>query len=142
MFGLLLWVADRWLPPGRDERHPGFGAALGMGMAQALALVPGVSRSGITITAGRAGGLSRVAAARLSFLLATPITFGAVLLKARHLPHDVPAGTLAVGVLASAVVGLLAIRGLLRWLQRAGFAVFFVYRALLAAALVAFVLAT
>jgi len=142
VFGLLLWAADRWLPPGRDDRRPGFGFALGMGMAQALALVPGVSRSGITITAGRAGGLSRVAAARLSFLLATPITFGAVLLKARHLPHDVPAGTLAVGVVTSAVVGLLAIRGLLRWLQRAGFAVFFAYRALLAAVLVAFVLAS
>ena len=108
-----------------------------MGLAQALALVPGVSRSGITITAGRVAGFSRVAAARLSFLLATPITLGAVLLKARHLPLDVPPASLAVGVVTSAVVGVLAIRVLLRWLARAGFGVFFAYRAALALLLLA-----
>ena len=140
VFGLVLWLADRFLPAGKDASRPSWGSALGMGMAQALALVPGVSRSGITITAGRVAGFSRVAAARLSFLLATPITFGALLLKVRDVPHDVPPGTLAVGVLTSAVVGLLAIRGLLRWLQRAGFGAFFVYRALLAAVIVVFLL--
>jgi len=140
VFGALLWAADRFLPTGRDDSKPGWGTALGMGCAQALALVPGVSRSGITITAGRMSGLSRVAAARLSFLLATPITLGAVLLKLRHLPHDVPPGTLAVGVVSSAVVGVVAIRGLLRWLQHAGFGVFFAYRAALALILFAAVL--
>src|SRR5262249_7902469 len=100
---------------------------------QTLALVPGVSRSGITLTAGRACGLARVSAARFSFLLATPITFGALLLETRHLPHDLPVGTLAIGVLAAAVTGFLAIRGLIRWLGRAGFGVFCVYRLLLAA---------
>jgi len=131
VFGFLLWAADRFLPPGRDTARPGWGVALGLGFAQALALVPGVSRSGVTITAGRAAGLSRMSAARFSFLLATPITLGAVLLKARDLPHDVPATTLAIGVVTSAVVGMLAIRWLLRWLQRAGFGVFFLYRTLL-----------
>jgi len=137
VFGFLLWAVDRRFPPGREASRPGFGAALGMGLAQALALVPGVSRSGITITAGRVAGFSRVAAARLSFLLATPITLGAVLLKARHLPLDVPPASLAVGVVTSAVVGVLAIRVLLRWLARAGFGVFFAYRAALALLLLA-----
>jgi undecaprenyl-diphosphatase len=131
-FGFVLWAVDRALAPGRDQGRPGWGAALGLGLAQALALVPGVSRSGITITAGRVAGFSRVAAARLSFLLATPITLGAVLLKLRHMPLDVPPATLAVGVITSAVVGVLAIRGLLHWLARAGFGVFFVYRAAVA----------
>ena len=108
-----------------------------MGAAQALALVPGVSRSGVTMTAGRAAGLDRVAAARFSFLLATPITFGAGLLELRHLSNDVPAATLVAGVASAAVVGLLAIRGLLRWLARAGFAAFFAYRVALAALILA-----
>jgi undecaprenyl-diphosphatase len=137
VFGFLLWAVDRWRGEGRETMAPGWGTALLMGFAQALALVPGVSRSGVTITAGRAAGLARVSAARFSFLLATPITLGAVLLKVRHMPHDVSRAALAVGVVTSALVGLLAIRGLLRWLQRAGFGVFFAYRAALGLALLA-----
>src|SRR4029077_12228972 len=83
IFGFVLWAVDRARPPGRDEAAPGWGTCLTVGCAQALALVPGVSRSGITITAGRAAGLSRVSAARFSFLLATPITFGAGLVELR-----------------------------------------------------------
>lgn len=135
VFGFLLWFVDRMRPPGRNDAEPGWGTCLGMGCAQALALVPGVSRSGVTITAGRGLGLSRVAAARFSFLLATPITFGAGVLELRHLPHDLPLGTLAIGVACAAVTGFLAIRGLIAWLSRAGFGVFFVYRVVFAALL-------
>jgi undecaprenyl-diphosphatase len=131
-FGLLLWGVDR-AAPSAHEGIPGWGAALVMGAAQALALVPGVSRSGVTITAGRAMGQTRLSAARFSFLLATPITFGAGLLELRHLPHDLPLGTLAIGVGAAAVTGFIAIRGLLAWLGRAGFGVFFAYRLAFAA---------
>ncbi len=137
VFGLLLWLADRGRPGGRHEDVPGWGTSLFVGFAQALALVPGVSRSGITMTAGRAAGLDRVSAARFSFLLATPITFGAGLVEARHLPHDLPVAALAVGVATSAVVGLLAIHGLIRWLGRAGFAVFFAYRVVVAGLILA-----
>jgi undecaprenyl-diphosphatase len=132
IFGFLLWWVDRASPPGTEPREPGWGACLVVGAAQALALVPGVSRSGVTITAGRALGLSRVGAARFSFLLATPITFGAGLLELRHLSSDLSPVTLAVGVIAAAVTGFLAIHGLIRWLGRAGFGVFFAYRAALA----------
>ncbi len=144
-FGFLLWWVDRTRPAGDDSRTdplelPGWGVCLGVGCAQALALVPGVSRSGVTITAGRALGVPRVAAARLSFLLATPITFGAGLLELRHLSPELPAGVLGLGVGTAAVTGFLAIRGLLRWLNRAGFGAFFAYRAAFALAIVLFMI--
>lgn len=135
IFGVTLWAVDRFAPAGRGDRGAGWGAALGMGFAQCLALVPGVSRSGITMTAGRAGGLDRVSAARFSFMLATPITFGALLLKLRHMPNDVPAPTMLVGVVSAALVGILSIRVLLGMLRRTGFGAFAVYRVALAAAL-------
>jgi undecaprenyl-diphosphatase len=137
VFGFLLWWVDKVAPSRDGEEIPGWRECLLIGAAQALALVPGVSRSGITMTAGRALGVSRVAAARFSFLLATPITFGAGLLEMRHLSPDLPAGTLAIGVVSAAIVGLLAIRGLLRWLAHAGFGAFFVYRLVVAAILIA-----
>jgi undecaprenyl-diphosphatase len=138
VFGFLLWWVDRVRPQNDDA--PGFGAALWIGLAQAVSLVPGVSRSGVTMTAGRAVGLKRVAAARFSFLLATPITFGAGLLELRKLPADLPHATLLVGTLTAAITGLLAIRLLLRWVTKAGFGAFFLYRVALAAVIVAHVL--
>ena len=145
VFGFLLWWVDRVRPAGAAAgadplRLPGWLTCLAVGCAQALALVPGVSRSGITLTAGRALAVPRVEAARLAFLLATPITFGAGLLELRKLSTDLSAATLAIGVATSAVTGFLAIRGLLRWLGRAGFAAFFVYRVVLALAIVVFML--
>jgi len=137
VFGFLLWWVDRVRPMGPRLEVPGWGVCLAIGCAQALALVPGVSRSGITITAARLLGVERVSAARFSFLLATPITLGAGLVELRHLSPDLPASTLALGVVTAAVVGFLAIRGLLRWLSGAGFGVFFAYRAALALVILA-----
>ena len=132
IFGFLLWWVDRKAPVLRDG-PPDWRTAMMMGTAQALSLVPGVSRSGITMTAGRGAGLSRVAAARFSFLLATPITFGAGLLELRHLDTSgVAPAVMIAGVVSAAIVGVLAIRGLIAWLSRAGFAAFFAYRVALA----------
>ena len=140
-FGLLLWAADGLSRPGRDDRAPGWGPAIGVGLAQALALVPGVSRSGITMTAGRAFGLSRLASARFSFLLSMPITLAAVmytlLVKSRELSHSMPASTLLVGVASSALFGFLAIRFLLGVLRRTGFWVFGLYRVVFGLGLIA-----
>jgi len=141
VFGVLLWAADRFSRPGRDDRVPGWGSAIGVGLAQCLSLVPGVSRSGITMTAGRAFGLTRLASARFSFLLSMPITLAAVMYtllgKSRELSHAIPVSTLLVGVASSALFGFLAIRFLLGLLRRTGFGVFALYRVFLALGLFA-----
>lgn len=136
VFGLLLWFADRWVKRAEDRRVPGWGTALLVGFAQCLALVPGVSRSGITMTAGRFAGLSRVSAARFSFMLSTPITLAAVvytgLLKSHHLLLEMPVSTLLIGIGSSALFGFLAIRFMLGLLRHTGFGVFAAYRTILA----------
>lgn len=141
LFGLLLWWVDRQSPTRAGTGFPpGWGTTLAVGAAQAVALVPGVSRSGVTMTAGRAAGLSRVEAARFSFLLGTPITFGAGLLELRHMAEGPPPALVAIGIVTSAVVGFLAIRVLMRWLGRAGFGAFCVYRIAFAIVIVVHVL--
>jgi undecaprenyl-diphosphatase len=135
-FGLLLWAADRFSKRAEDVRVPSWRTALGVGLAQCLALVPGVSRSGITMTAGRLAGLSRVSAARFSFLLSTPITLAAVAYKALkdsdQLLGHLPMSTLLLGMASSALFSFLAIRFMLGMLRRTGFGVFAVYRVVLA----------
>jgi undecaprenyl-diphosphatase len=114
----------------------GYPHALAIGVAQAFALAPGVSRSGATISAGLALGLTREAAARYAFLLATPITAGAGLLQLRHLLRDgvLPdeRAAFALGIAASFLVGLASIGFLLRYLRRSSLLSFVVYRAALA----------
>jgi len=137
VFGVLLWLADR-TPPRRGMSDLGPGAAIAVGFAQSLALMPGVSRSGITITAARFLGLDRDSAARISFLLLIPIVFGASLWKGvtEVLLGDLPpgsAGPFLVGMIASAASGLLAIWGLLGYVRRHDYTLFVVYRLLLAA---------
>jgi undecaprenyl-diphosphatase len=139
LFGVILWLADR-VPPGRTMDAIGWKGAVGIGLAQCLALMPGVSRSGVTITAARLLRLDRDEAARLSFLLLVPIVFGAAVLKGvkdvvlEGLPPG-SAGPFVVGMLAAAVVGLVAIWGLLGYVRRHTYTVFVVYRLALSAAI-------
>jgi undecaprenyl-diphosphatase len=140
VFGFLLWWVDRVRPQSDSRTIPGWGTGMVVGLAQVLSLVPGVSRSGVTITAGRAMGESRVAAARFSFLLATPITLGAGLLELKHIEPGLSTSVVLAGVVSAAVVGWLAIRALLKMLQRVGFGTFFAYRVLVAGAILAHVL--
>jgi undecaprenyl-diphosphatase len=128
--GLLLFAADR-RPTGTKE-EPGAGGGFLVGVAQSLALVPGVSRSGITMVAGLWLGLTRPAAARFSFLLGTPAILGAVVLNAKEILAGPPL-VMAAGMIASAVSGYLAIGFLLRHVTRAGFTPFALYRIALAA---------
>jgi undecaprenyl-diphosphatase len=130
---VLMWLADRWSGQRRKLADLGYRDALLVGLAQALALWPGVSRSGATITAGLALDMTRETAARFSFLLATPITVGAGAYKLLKdvLLTGVPTGeglAFAAGMLASFLVGLVAIGFLLRFVQRNSLAVFVVYR--------------
>jgi undecaprenyl-diphosphatase len=144
-FGIVLWWADRRAAT-REMGDLGLRAAVGMGLAQCLALMPGVSRSGVTITAGRLFGLDRDSAARFSFLLLIPTVLGAVLLKGVKdvLLGELPAGwegPFLVGTLAAAGSGLLAISALLGYVRRHDYSLFVVYR-LLAAAIVLLLIAT
>jgi undecaprenyl-diphosphatase len=134
----ILWLADRWGARDKGVNDVTFPLALGIGVAQAVALVPGISRSGISISAARLAGLDRAAAARFSFLMATPVTAGAALFEVRRLVTgeagvDVSVGPLVVGMLASFVAGALAIGFLLRYLRTSSLDVFVGYRIILAA---------
>ena len=141
----LLWFADR-APQERAMGDLGMRHAVAMGLAQALALAPGVSRSGITITAGRLMRLDRDAAARFSFLLLLPTVLGALLLKGVGdvLLGDLPdgwQGPFLVGTLASLASGLLAIDWLLGYVRRHTYDIFVWYR-LIAAAIILLVIAS
>ena len=138
VFAIVLYVADR-TPARRKMSDLSLGTALAVGFAQTLALAPGVSRSGITISAARFLGLERDDAARFSFLLLIPTVFGAVLFTGVKdvLLGELPpgsAGPFFVGTVAAAVSGLAAISGLLGYVRRHDYSLFVVYRLLAAAA--------
>ncbi|MCA1587528.1 MAG: undecaprenyl-diphosphate phosphatase [Chloroflexi bacterium] len=138
-----LWLADRFGAGRRQVDELSTPSALAIGVSQALALLPGISRSGATITAGLALGLNREAAARFSFLLATPITLGAGLYGSRRLLTVTHTQTewlaIAVGFVVAAISGLIAIGFLLAWLRRRSVTIFSVYRMGFAAVIVVLV---
>ena len=113
-----------------DEIKPA--SALVIGVLQCLALIPGVSRSGITITAGLMLGFTRESAARFSFLISLPIVAGAALLKSLHLlRHGIPAGEglpMLVGIGVSALTGYISVAFLLRFVQKQSLSPFVWYR--------------
>jgi undecaprenyl-diphosphatase len=145
VFALVLWLVDR-RPATKDAYELSLKQGLAVGIAQALALMPGVSRSGITITAGRLFRLDRDAAARLSFLLLVPTVLGAVVLKGVKdvLLGDLPPGwkgPFVVGVLSAWGTGLLAIQWLLGYVRRHTYGLFVVYRLVVAALIVLLIVA-
>jgi undecaprenyl-diphosphatase len=145
VFAGVLWLVDR-RPATRQAHELSLKEGFAVGVAQALALAPGVSRSGITISAGRLFDLDRDAAARLSFLLLVPTVLGAVVLKGVQdvVLGDLPEGwkgPFAVGVLAAWGTGLLAIQWLLGYVRRHTYGLFVVYR-LIAAAIIVLLIVT
>ncbi|MDT8438498.1 MAG: undecaprenyl-diphosphate phosphatase [Wenzhouxiangellaceae bacterium] len=139
-FGLLLGLADRYGRRIHELDRLGIGSALLIGLAQALALVPGTSRSGITITAGLLLGLTRQAAARYSFLLAIPIIAAAGgwgFVRGLAAGGEFEAGQFALGALASGLFAWATIALFLAWLQRAGMLPFVIYRLVLGVFLLA-----
>jgi undecaprenyl-diphosphatase len=140
VFAVVLWLADR-LPEKRAMTTLRYRDAFALGVAQMIALVPGVSRSGITITGARLFKLDRDSAARFSFLMLVPVVFGAAVLKAIKdilLGPGLPAGwsgPFVVGMLAAAGSGLVAISALLGYLRRHDYSLFVVYRLLAALAM-------
>jgi undecaprenyl-diphosphatase len=129
LMGVVLWAADRRAGSAGEQREMPLGHALLIGLAQALAIVPGTSRSGATISMALFLGHQREDSARFSFLLALPITLGAALVKVPHLlgatADLVP---VLVGMLAAAVSGFLAIRVLLAYVRTKDYRPFVYYR--------------
>lgn len=140
-----LWLADRLGARRREMDGLDAPSALAIGLSQALALLPGISRSGATISTGLALGLTRESAARFSFLLATPIILGAGLYGSRNLLDASNTGTewlaLGAGFVAAAISGSLAIGFMLSWLRTRSVAVFSVYRLAFAGLIIALVVA-
>ncbi len=140
-FGVVLWIADRIGMTVRRIEHIGFGDALLIGLAQVLALVPGTSRSGITMTAARLLGMERPDAARFSMILSIPTIVGAGVLEGWELYKLGDARLTADVFLAAAlafVAALVAIVLMMAWLRRASFTPFVIYRIALGIFLVAF----
>lgn len=140
-FGVLLWLADIRGRRNRDEHSLTWADVLIIGLLQVLALIPGTSRSGITITAGLLLGLTREASARFSFLLAVPVITAAAALETIILvesPESVDWMALGIGAGASCTVAYLTIRWFLAFLGRLGMLPFAIYRVLLAIAIVAY----
>ncbi|MGA8431436.1 MAG: undecaprenyl-diphosphate phosphatase [Candidatus Sulfotelmatobacter sp.] len=138
---LLMWLGEKVGKLEKPLTRISFVDSLIVGLAQAAALVPGVSRSGSTITAGLFRNMTREAAVRFSFLLSTPIIAGAALLKAHELQKEgLPAGMHApflAGIIVSAIVGYITITWLLRYLQTNGLRAFIIYRIVLGIVVIA-----
>jgi undecaprenyl-diphosphatase len=133
--GVLMLLVEKYSSKKRKLSSVSMTDGINVGLAQALALIPGVSRSGATITAGMAMGINRADAARFSFLMAMPITFGAIvgsLIGAESGELNGQGGVFLVGIVASLISGFIAIRFLLKFLSSNSLAVFAYYRIALA----------
>ena len=130
LFGVLLWAADRFAASGEPMETMTWTRAALIGLAQAAALIPGVSRSGATITSGRMLGLSRDAIARYSFMAALPIIGGAAVFGLREVPMgELLSADWLIGFAAAAISSIVAMRFMLAYVRKHSFGAFAVYRA-------------
>lgn len=136
----VIWYIDATAKLKKDLSTMSRKEAFWVGLAQALALIPGMSRSGATIAAGLAAGYTREAAARFSFLIGTPIALGAGLYKATNIVQAQPSNTellqLLVGVITAALLGFVVIRWLLEYVQKHSLKVFLIYRLIFASVVI------
>ena len=136
IMGILIYIGDKWAE--KKYKNPveykdlTFKQTFIIGLSQALAVIPGFSRSGTTILAARLMGISREAAAKFTFLLSTPIIFGAAIIKVKDLLIGVVTMPILVGIVTAAVVGVFSIKFLLRYIKKNDFAVFAYYRVIIA----------
>lgn len=128
VMGIILYLVDKKASAKTDYEHMTFRQTFLIGLSQALAFIPGVSRSGVTMTTGRLMGVDRESTAKYTFLLSTPIVFGATLYKFKDFVFNIP---FFVGVLASFLVGIVVIKFLLEYLKKGSFKIFAVYRVIL-----------
>ena len=135
--GVLIYLGDKWASKHYKKETSFEQMSLKqtflIGLSQALAVIPGFSRSGTTILAGRILGVSRDAVAKFTFLLSTPIIFGAAIV---HITDLVITKEVIIGIITSALVGIVCIRFLLSYIKKHDFSIFAVYRVLLALAVI------
>ena len=128
IMGIILYVIDKKMPEKTKYEEMNFIQTFLVGLSQALAFVPGVSRSGITITTGRLMGISREGAAKYSFMLSAPIVFAATAYKVKDFMFD---ASFVIGVISSSAFGIIAIKYLIKYLKKSDFKVFALYRIIL-----------
>ena len=137
LFAVFLYIADSRTSNRKEIKDMDLTDCLFFGIAQAFAVIPGVSRSGVTVTGGLLRNFKRDEAARFSFLLAAPLIAGAGVLESRHIPLDTLfTAPFMLGILSSAVTAYFVIKYLLRFLQRQSYKVFVFYRIALAALII------
>ena len=125
VMGILLYIVDKKAPSKVEYENMTFKQTFLIGVSQAMAFIPGVSRSGVTITTARAMGISRESAAKYSFMLSAPIVLGATIFKFKDFIFSIP---WLIGVLVSFIVGLVVIKFLLNYLRKGSFKAFAIYR--------------
>lgn len=128
VMGIILYFVDKKAPSKTEYKDMNLKQTFFIGLSQALAFIPGVSRSGVTMTTARMMGIKREAAAKYSFMLSAPIVLGATLFKMKEFVFDIP---FIVGVLSSFIVGIFVIKFLLQYLQKGSFKIFAIYRIIL-----------
>lgn len=125
VMGIILYIVDKKAKSKVKYEDMNLKQTFLIGLSQALAFIPGVSRSGVTITTARTMGITREAAAKYTFLLSTPIVFAATVLKFKDFVFNLP---FVIGVISSFLVGLLVIKFLLQYLKKGSFKAFAIYR--------------
>jgi len=143
IMGIIIYLADKYSKQNKTIKKMTLKDAILVGCSQVFALIPGFSRSGTTIAAGRVLGLDRESAAKFSFFLSAPVVLGAVCLQLiKGTTFSVIAanlGTFILGILVSFVIGLLCIKYLLKYLQKHNFKIFMIYRVVLAAVVLIYI---
>ena len=143
VMGIIIYLADKFSKETKTIKKMTLKDAILVGCSQVFALIPGFSRSGTTIAAGRVLGLDRESAAKFSFFLSAPVVLGAVCLQLiKGTAFSVIAanlGTFILGILVSFVIGLLCIKYLLKYLQKHNFKIFMIYRVVLAAVVLIYI---
>ncbi len=134
VMGIVLYIVDKKAKSEIEYKDMTLKQTFLIGLSQALAFIPGVSRSGVTMTTGRLLGIKRESVAKYSFLLSTPIVAGATLYKLKDFVINIP---FFVGVFTSFVVGIIVIKFLMEYLKKGSFKAFAIYRVIVGIAIIA-----
>ena len=134
VMGIILYVVDKKAPNKTKYEEMNFKQTFIIGISQALAFIPGVSRSGVTMTTGRFMGVKRESAAKYSFMLSAPIVFAATIYKLKDFVFNLP---FVIGVLTSFIVGIFVIKFLLEYLRKGSFKIFAIYRVIVGVIVIA-----